>query len=386
MTRILYVDEEPAIAGGANCLIALTRHMDRTRFVSLVACPPGPLADAVTSDGITHIPFPFRLRRLKTGRPGSEGRLVNPLALLQKVREGFALARLIRQQQIEIIHTNSLSPHIAGMVAARLTGIPCIWHVHTFHPSLLYRLALPDQIIFVSKALQRAAFGDAPPLQAHVIYNGQDFSIFDPTAPHPDLRAEWGPSGEHMLVGITARLEPWKGHRVLLRAWQMVATEHPRARLLIVGDEIVKDSRQPATYRAELEQMAHDLGIADSVIFTGFRPDIPAVLHTLDVLVSASTHLETFSLSVLEGMAMGKAIVATRVGGVPELTGDGEAALMVEDGDVPGMAAAIERFLTDPALRAEYGARAHRRALAEFSVERYVSQIESLYDRVLTQS
>ncbi len=386
MYRILYIDEVSRIAGAANCLIMLSAHLDRARYTPLVACPPGPLADQVTEVGITHIPFEFRQRRLKASLPGRLGqhnrRFFNPLALAQKVREGFEIARLIRQHQIDILQTNSLSAHIAGLVAGRLAGIPVFWHIHLFYPRWLYRVTLPEHVVFVSHALCRAAFPVTVPPQAHVIYNGRDLSVFDPDLPHQDLRAELGVPQGIPLVGITAQLLRGKGHRALLRAWQIVARRHPEARLVIVGDGPVEPGEaQP--YRQELEQLARDLGVSQGVIFTGFRTDIVDVLHTLDILVSASTHLETFSLSVLEGMAMRKAVVATKVGGVPELITDGETALLVEDGNVPAMAAAIERFLDDPELRTRCGRQARQQALAKFSLQHYVSAFQALYGQAL---
>jgi glycosyltransferase involved in cell wall biosynthesis len=384
MIRVLYLDEISEIAGGANSLTKLATHINRERYTPVVACPPGPLAERMHELEIEHLPFQFRRRRLKMGSPDTHGpRLPNLLALLQKIREGLEIARLLRRYHISLLHTNSLSAHIAGLVAARLTQVPIIWHVRTFWPRLLYQFALPDRLIFVSGAVRAAAFPNSVPEQAQVIYNGEDLSIFDPGAPHVNLRPSFGLDDDCPLVAIIGRLEPWKGHRDLLKAWQIVLEHHPNAHLLVVGDEVASQGRG-GRYRIELEQLALGLGIADRTIFFGFRSDIVDVLHTTDVFVSAS-HNDPNPRSVLEAMAMGKAISGTRSGGVPEMVVDGESALLVDTGDILGLAAAIERLLGDASLRAALGQAARQRALAEFSIDHHSSLVESLYEEVLTE-
>lgn len=383
MKRILYLDEVSEIAGGANSLTKLIANLDRQCFTPVVACPPGPLADRMQKIEVEHIPFIFRVQRFKTGAPSRPGRRrLRLLPLLQKLREGLEIAQLIRQYRIDLLHTNSLSPHIAGLVAARLSCIPIIWHIRVFWPRILYRTLLPDRLIFVSDAVRRRAFTGHPPSKAVVIYNGEDLFTFDPDTPHLiNLRDVFGVSAEQPLAAIIGRLKFLKGHRELLHAWQHVIQKYPSAHLLVVGEQITAHGIGGA-YRTELEQLASDLGVTGNVTFTGFRNDIPDILHTVDIVVSA-TQDDANPRSVLEAMAMRKAIVGMRSGGVPEMIIDGESGLLVANDDIPGLAAAIGRFIEDADLRESCGRAARQRALANFSIEHHAAKVQSIYSEVL---
>lgn len=377
--RVLYLEEIAEIAGIANSLISLINSLDRARFEPVVACPEGDLAAAMHQLGVEHVPYSFRMRRLKIAMPAAfTPRPVNLLALLQKAREGIAIAQIIKERQINIVHTTSLSAHIAGLMGSRLAHVPVLWHIHLFYPRLLYRFALPDRLVFVSQALLKDAFpGETIPDRAQVIYNGEDFSHFDPSGSHHDLRTQFGFSPGQPIVAIVAQLRPLKGHQELLHAWKQVVARCPEARLLIVGDEVVSHGQQ-GLYRAKLQRLAEELAIADSVTFTGFRRDITDILYSIDILVSAS-YIETSSRSVLEAMAMEKAIVATHVGGVPELVSHNETALLIPPHDIPALASAIIRLIEDPELRKEMGINARQQALRRFSIQEHISKVQNLY-------
>jgi glycosyltransferase involved in cell wall biosynthesis len=381
MRRILYLDDVSEIAGGANSLIRLITHLDQTRFTPIVLCPPGPLANRMIRHGVEHIPFTFRMQRLKTGHPThSKVRVLNPLALVQRAFEGLTIARIVRDYNIDLLHTNSLLPHIAGVLAAKLTSTPIIWHIRLFLPRLLYRFILPTRIVFVSDAVRRNAFPSGPPPTALVIYNGEDLSALQPGESRADIRAEFGIGPGQPLVAIIGRLTPIKGQRELLLAWRYVVDDYPQARLMIVGSSITLSGQG---YLGVLQEVAQDLQIKDSVIFTGFRSDVPDILEAVDVFVSFTLN-DANPRSVLEAMAMGKAIVGARSGGVPEMIVEGESGLLVNRDDIPGLASAIKQLIADADLRRSMGMAARRRAVEKFTLEMHVDRVQSLYDEILT--
>ena len=172
------------------------------------------------------------------------------------------------------------------------------------------------------------------------------------------------------IVGVVGRLELEKGHPTLLEAWPLVLEQVPCAYLLIVGE----GSRQDA-----LHQIARDQGIERHVIFTGRRDDIPAVTAAFDVAVLPS-YREAQGLTILEAMALSRPVVASRVGGIPEMIEDGRNGLLVPPHDPPALAAAIARLLTDHQLADMIGRAGHDTVHDRFCIQLMVNAVQALYD------
>jgi glycosyltransferase involved in cell wall biosynthesis len=198
-----------------------------------------------------------------------------------------------------------------------------------------------------------------------------DTRLFAPGG-RPAARAALGIGSEHLVIGTVGRLDPVKDQVGLLKAFSRL-TDDPRAFLLIVGD---------GPCRQELEATIGALGLGDRVRLLGERDDVPAVLSAMDVFVLCSVG-EGISNAILEAMATGLPVVATRVGGNPELVTDGSTGFLVEPRSPAGLAARLRRYLEDPMLPAHHGRAAREHAEAEFSLERMVGAYEQLYDRLL---
>jgi glycosyltransferase involved in cell wall biosynthesis len=171
------------------------------------------------------------------------------------------------------------------------------------------------------------------------------------------------------LVGVVGRLEPQKGHAYLFEAWPSIVAEFPDARLLVVGD---------GSLRPRLQARAQELGVAGSVLFAGFRADIPRVLDAIDVLALPSLY-EGMPLTAIEASAMGRPVVATAVDGTPEVVVEGETGLLVSPGDPAGLANALCRLLGDPAGRARLGRAGRARAMDLFDQRQQVRRTQELY-------
>ena len=187
------------------------------------------------------------------------------------------------------------------------------------------------------------------------------------------------------IVAVVSRLHELKGLDDFLEAAAALAARHPEVRYLIVGDRLaVKDGTvvKEDAYRASLEGLARRLGIADRVVFTGFRLDIPQILQevAVSVLPSLSEGLSNF---LLESMAAGVPVVATRVGGSPEAVGDGETGLLVPTRNAAALARAIDALLTDRDLARRMGQAGRRRMEERFSLEAMARATERLYSSLL---
>src|SRR4029079_1649347 len=229
-----------------------------------------------------------------------------------------------------------------------------------------------DQLIAVSQSIVRKIADEhrtgAP---VRLIYNGVDLQRHDHREPCCTLRDEDGMEPGSQIVGVVARLEPEKGHQTLIEAWPQVLREVPDAYLLIVGE---------GSRRDYLEQWAGAHKVAHRVIFTGRRDDVPAVTAALDVAVLPSWR-EAQGLSILEAMALSRPVVASDVGGTPEMIENGVTGLLVERDNPVALAEAVVRLLTDHAFADTIARAAHELVHERFCVELMVKAIEEIYDQ-----
>jgi glycosyltransferase involved in cell wall biosynthesis len=297
------------------------------------------------------------------------------------------LARWIRQQQIELIHTNSLKADLLGGIAGRLARVPVIWHVrdrisNDYLPSKVvraFRLAsrvLPSVIVANSAAtlqtLRPNHKSKAPCHRWRVVHDGTPFLPL-PTPVLTDANAP-------LVVGIVGRISPWKGQHIFLQAAALARHAFPNVRFRIIGAPLFSESE----YEQSLHALGHELGLTDVIDFAGFREDVSNAISELDVLVHASTIGEPFGQVVIEAMMLGRPVIATRGGGVPEIVADGKTGLLVPMDDVHAMAGALKSLLSDPQLRANMGRAGRQRVLEHFRIETVAANISTLYDELLS--
>jgi glycosyltransferase involved in cell wall biosynthesis len=182
------------------------------------------------------------------------------------------------------------------------------------------------------------------------------------------------------LIGIVGRISPWKGQHIFLRAAAAVRERFPRARFQIIGSALFDE----AEYEKEVRALAVTLGLSEVVEFTGFRPDVGAMIAQLDVLAHASTTGEPFGQVVAEGMISGKPVVATRGGGVPEIIQDGISGRLVPMDDAPALAAAIIWLLENPSQAKQIATAGRQRILSFFMIEHTAEKVEKIYQELLS--
>lgn len=327
------------------------------------------------------------------------------VTVIDEPNDAAALERvvtLLAKRPPAVIHMHMYRAEVIGTRAALALGergLPRPYIVSTVHSSRvrsdedreLVRALTPsmDRLIAVSRAIVkklRAEGRDTTPTE--LIYNGVDLSRYDHQEACCTLPEEYGFATGTPLVGVVARLEPEKGHRTLLGAWPEVLQSHPEARLLIVGE---------GSRREALEDQARGLGLLGDechgdrcvgtrharpgakVVFTGRRDDVPAVTAALDVAVLPS-YREAQGLVILEAMALSRPVVATNVGGIPEMIEDGVTGLLVPPRDAPALAAAIGRLLADHPLADTLARAGHDMVHERFCLERMIAEVGDIYE------
>jgi glycosyltransferase involved in cell wall biosynthesis len=284
----------------------------------------------------------------------------------------------------DVVHNHMYRAEVVGTRAAwrvAEAGLPRPHVVGTVHSSrirsdedrdLIRRLTPKmDHLIAVSSSIARKIEDEARiGAPVTLIYNGVDLERYDHQLPCCTLREEYGLPPEGPMVGVVARLEPEKGHPTLLDAWPAVLAEFPTATLLIIGE---------GSRREALEAQAAGLGLGGSVIFTGRRDDVPAVTKALDVAVLPS-YREAQGLTILEAMALSRPVVASNVGGIPEMIEDGVSGLLVPPHEPSALADAILRLLRDHPLADTLGRAGHDLVHERFCVQLMARAVETIYD------
>lgn len=370
--RVLNVVPTLMCGGTENQFMALARTLDRTRFDVEFACLRrwGGFVEELEQRNIPLTEYPVPTFRSVT-------------ALAQQAR----LARHIVRRGVQIVHAYNFYGNVFATPPARLVAPVTIASIRDRAPYLTamqkrvqrYACQFADCILVNADAVKDWLIGEGyDASKISVIRNGVDLSRFDNAPPRAELRRELGLPDGTPLVGVISRLTRLKGLEHFLEAAAMVRARVPNARFLIAGETSPMDRE----YLGELQQYAERCGVAESVIFTGLRRDVPAVLSSLDVSVMPSLN-EALSNVVLESMAAGAPTVATRVGGTPEAIADGVTGVLVPPADSRALADAIVHLLHDTRLATHLGAAARARIVDHFSVRRMVRSTEDLYVELL---
>jgi glycosyltransferase involved in cell wall biosynthesis len=382
--------------GGAesslHSLLASLREAEPSYDLSLVLGEDGPLADLARRLGVTVqvLPFPRSLRRL--GDAGT-GRLEAGLAMLAAApaAAGYALrlGAWLRKARPDIIHTNGLKMHLLG-AWTRPRRSALVWHIHDYvgrrrmMRGLLRRFHKACcAIIANSKSVAAEIAAVFPSIPVTSIYNAVDLQRFSPEGSTLDLDALAGlaPADPGTIrAGLVGTYAKWKGHKVFLQALASARKVLP-VRGYIIGGPIYQTSGSQWA-RQELEQEIDRLGLDGEVGLTGFLQDVAPAMRSLDIVVHASTEPEPFGMVIIEGMACGKAVIASQAGGACELFRDGENALGHSPGDYEALTRQMLRLARDRDLREQLGRSGRRTAVAHFHGQRLAEELLTVYREV----
>lgn len=362
--KVLQVIGGGEIGGAERHLLTLMRLMDRERFNPELLCLcHGPFADLCREEGLTTHEVIMRHKL--------------DLATIAPIR------RLIKEHHIDLVHTHGVRANLVARMAGRAENVPV---VTTFHSVLRYDYSSSSEAL-VARCLTRLtnnrtarfiaisgavkddlmAMGVAPD-KIEVIYNGIDTSLFTPDNTPDRVRGKLGIAPGQRVVAMVGRLHAVKGHVFLLQAARQIVAQHDEVVFLLVGE---------GPERQVIEKTIRELGLDGKVIMTGFYPNISELYPLMDMLCLPSL-MEGMGLVLLEAMHFGVPVVATQVGGIPEVIIDGESGLLVDPGNSQALAVAITWLLDSPDLQRKLITNGRQRA-QEFTVESMVRHTERVY-------
>ena len=378
--RILYIQPNSEVGGSDLALLRMVEALDQTLYQPAVLLPKdGPLVPRLRAAGAqVHFLPMIQLRTLPSLSYQSR-------YLAQFWFTVARMRKLIRDERIDLVHSNSLYCLYGGF-AALLAGRPHVWHIREIPPQIpLARAALGRMVLSLSRlvismtlACTRGLIAAPAHAKVEILSEGLDLATWTRGPGLRDIRGELQLAADTPVVGFVARLDPWKGLDVFLDAAAQVAARHPDAVFLVSGDA-------PAGFEAYRDGMvarAAQLGLGDKVRFLGWRyrmDDIPALMASLDIFCHTSIQPEPFGLVLIEAMAMGCPVIAAKAGGPLEIAEDGVSGLLTAPGDATALAQAVCGLLADPPRRRAMAAAGRARVEQRFSRSAFALRLHEIY-------
>lgn len=346
--KVLHVEMGRHLYGGARQVAYLLNGLNRFPGEHVLVCSEGAeIVGAIQNPAVEIRPLPFR---------GD-----SDLGFIGRLR------RLIRNEKPDVLHIHSRRGDLLAALAGRLENIPMIHSRRVDNPprwvDTRIKFPLFETIVTISEGIREVLIETGVPAERVVcVPSAVDTERYRPECGKAWFRSEFSLAEGEPAIGMIAQLIARKGHEVLFDALPVVLARHPQTRVLLFGQ---------GPMEAELRTSVRARGLEDAVIFAGYRNDMTRVMPCLDLVVHPAW-MEGLGVSLLEAAACGVPIVATRVGGIPEIVKDGVNGRLIEPGDAATLASAIVELLDDPARRRELGRAGRRLVLERFSVDAMV--------------
>lgn len=357
--NVLFLANASAVGGGNQSLMLLASGIEKAGWKSYIIIPgQGHIVDACVARGLKYLEREYF-------QPTWRG-------FWKTCLETKSWRTLLRSLDVDIIHANDLSTGRSLSLAAHYCQVPMVCHVRfpfkkDFGEWVFRRLPKPKAFLFNSRSLRAEVGGflasASPRSEQFVVHNAVDLTEFK-----PGLR-----SSQVRRVGILANLLPVKGHKDFIEMASLLTNQGFQAEYWIIGGEI-----HSTGYLAELEADVHHHGLTDRTLFLGHRPDVAQLLQQLDVLVCCS-HVEPFGRCIIEAMACELPVVATRVGGIPEVVEHPVTGILVDSHSPRQLAEAVGSLLQNNELRKRMGDAGRKRAEELFSAETHVDKTIQIY-------
>lgn len=369
--NILHIYQNSKIGGVQQQLLSLLKAYNRERFNPIFCClgPKEEIGKEIEGTGIEFIP----LNKLRYNR-------FSPGIVLE-------LHRLMKKKQIHVVRTHRYRSNLYGRLAAFLAGVPVIIaSVHDNYRTdkrpkrrIMNRILskITDKIVAVSEDVKEdiMRYDRIDPSKIEVIPNGIDVERFNPEKNTTDIRKEFSLEEDDIVIGFIGRIVPAKGLEYLLNALPYLKEEFKNIKLFIVGEGSLVE---------ELKERAKKNNVFDNILFIGRRRDIPEILASINIFVMPSI-AEGFPNALLEAMAMGKPIVTTEVGGIPEIVKNGFNGLLVPPRDTVSLSKAIKELISNDQLAAKLGQAARDLVHDNLSIKAIAQKWQSLYLSILKE-
>jgi glycosyltransferase involved in cell wall biosynthesis len=302
---------------------------------------------------------------------------------VEEMPAAIRLARVIRRAGADVVHLgNGVRANFDGILACWLTGTPCVCHVKGFEKYTnreRWAARHIDALVCMTEAVRdHCLHNGVQGRTTQVVYDALDEAAFSPQRDAATVRAELGISNGAPCIGVVGNIQEWKGQAILVEAMARIVEQVPKAHAFIVGGV----HRAGMAYNEQIMQRIQQLHLDEALSVTGFRGDVADVMNALDIVVHTSVRPEPFGRVILEGMLLGKPVVASAAGGVPELIRDGETGYLTPPGDAAGLAERLIPLLRDAALRERIGRQAQAWAREQFSLEQHVATMAAIYENL----
>jgi L-malate glycosyltransferase len=374
--NILFINHMGFLGGGEKSMLALMDGLRKAGNDSIVLLAPnGELTESAREKGYRTFPFEF----------GQIRRSYDPAAWLKGLLELITgvqrMERVIRDNQINLVHANSLKAAIMGGLAARRAKRPMVFHTRDYLSAglfgkplvgLAYRLAA--RIIVNSRSVSQL-YGSDPGQKVRVVYNYVNAPAQLPPERRNEIRAKNGSSRKTFLIGYVGRLHPDKDIETLLEGHRILLGSVPEARLWVVGGAMPGEE----DYRCRLERYAGKLGLSEKVVFFGWRKDALELMACFDLLAVPSKK-EPFGRVTVEAMLLGIPVVATATGGTLEIINDDLTGLLFTPGDSRQLAQKCLMTLNDPEKTGRMTGLARAEVERKFSAEKYIGGVQKVYE------
>ncbi|MFN7922004.1 MAG: glycosyltransferase family 4 protein [Bryobacteraceae bacterium] len=395
--RLVFLNPVGVVGGAESSLLDVLSGLRKSHpewEIHLATGSNGPLVDRAKAVGVrtTVLPLPPAVLKLgdSDGRSGLDKTMSMTGALLPAARYLSKMKAHLRGVRPDLIHTNGFKMHVLGAWAAPPMS-PVVWHIRDYvspRPVMAKLLHFSAGHCAMAIANSESVAADVrrvcgPGLPVKAVLNAIDVRRFTPAGAGLDLDRMAGlPKAppRTVRVGLVATFARWKGHETFLRAISMLPRQS-MVRGYVIGGPVYDTMGSQYTME-ELKEMAEKLGVEDRVGFTGFVDDPSAAMRSLDVVVHASTNPEPFGLVIVQGMATGRAVIASRGGGPEEICDPGVNALMHLPGDAAELALCITTLEANPDLRARMGVAGRATAETRFDRNRLAGQLVKVYREV----
>jgi len=386
--KVLYVEHATTVGGGERSLLELTAGLDPRRYARVFALAgDGPLAAALRRRGERVVFYHASARLLRFRRadvsPFNAGfwRLARDV-----VRSARSLARLLREEDPDIVHTNSQKAHWLTAAATLFSRRPVVWHMRDILRGFFLRSAADALAALAATRILAISAAVAAPFRlarakTAVTYNAVAAPYATGRVARARLRAAWRIPPPAVVIGCVGQLAPWKGQHVFVEMAAWLALALPQAHFVIVGGPLYG----AMAYEARVRRAAARGPAAGRFYFLGQVPDAAGLISAFDVLVHTPVEDEPFGRVVVEAMARGVPVVAVGRGGVPELVTDGREGLLVASADAHALAAAVARVVTRPSLAAALGAAGRATYERRFRLERLTAEVDAVYRAVVAK-
>lgn len=386
MTNILFIHQSADLYGSDKTMLTLLKHLDKNRFSPVVIIPlDGPLKEELEKEKIKVIIAPV----LKLYR-----KMFNPKNLFQFFREiksGVSmLDELNKEHKFDLIYTNTLAA-LLGFIYARKRKIKHLWHVHEIIESpkiftQLFRKLLQNNANtkIVCNSIQTQKFWNFNSKiadKSSVIWNGLELPKNKTSADEIATirKVLFKVNQDEIVISLVGRISRWKGHLLLLNAFNNLLINHQNIKLVFIGSP-------PHSQENFLENLNKDIqnyGIEDKVLVIPFQQEIFKFWQSIDIAVVPSTEPEPFGLVAIEAMLAQKPVIGSNHGGLKEIIINDETGLLVEPNNENELSKAIQRLIENQNLRTEFGQKGYQRAVTEFSVEKYINNFEILFEEMI---